>query len=101
VAACPTHALVCPDPASVIIGKAVLNRDWCLAAKGMGCHECVDVCNYDALELGADNVPVVNVGACNGCGACEWACISLSAGSISAGATDRAIVIRPTEEVEA
>lgn len=27
--------------------------------------------------------------------------LALSAGSISAGATDRAIVIRPTEEVEA
>ena len=101
VAVCPTHALVCPDPSQVIIGKAELNRDWCLAAKGMGCHECVDVCNYEALELGADNVPVVDVDACNGCGACELACISLSAGSITAGATDRAIVIRPTEEVEA
>ena len=51
--------------------------------------------------LGADNVPVVDVDACNGCGACELACISLSAGSITAGATDRAIVVRPTEEVEA
>ena len=101
VATCPTHALSCPDPSQAIIGKAELNRDWCLAAKGMGCHECVDVCNYEALELGADNVPVVDVDACNGCGACELACISLSAGSITAGATDRAIVVRPTEEVEA
>ena len=46
VATCPTHALSCPDPSQAIIGKAELNRDWCLAAKGMGCHECVDVCNY-------------------------------------------------------
>ena len=73
VAACPTHALSCPDPSQAIIGKAEINRDWCLAAKGMGCHECVDVCNYEALELGADNVPVVDVDACNGCGACELA----------------------------
>ena len=57
--------------------------------------------DHIALELGADNVPVVDVDACNGCGACELACISLSAGSITAGATDRAIVVRPTEEVEA
>ena len=54
VAACPTHALSCPDPSQAIIGKAEINRDWCLAAKG-----------------------------------------------ITAGATDRAIVVRPTEEVEA
>ena len=67
VAACPTHALSCPDPSQAIIGKAEINRDWCLAAKGMGCHECVDVCNYEALELGADNVPVVDVDG-NFCG---------------------------------
>ena len=83
------------------LARGCLHCEKRLAATGMGCHECVDVCNYDALELGADNVPVVDVDACNGCGACELACISLSAGSITAGATDRAIVVRPTEEVEA
>lgn len=101
IAVCPTLALKTDDVSKVVIGKAVLNRDWCLAAKGMGCHECVDACNYDALEIGYDNVPVVKVDACNGCGACEYKCISLSSGSISTGATDRAIVVRPTEEVEA
>ena len=98
IAACPTHALEEVDSAQVIIGKAVLNRDWCLAAKGMGCHECVDACQYEALDLGADLVPIVDTEACNGCGACEFVCISLSAGSITAGATDRAIIVVPTEE---
>lgn len=101
VAVCPTHALSSPDPSKAIIGKAVLVRDWCLAQRGMGCHECVDVCQYEAIELGYDGVPVVDMDACNGCGACELACISLSAGSIGVGATDRAIVIRPVDEVEA
>ena len=101
IAVCPTHALTEVDPTAVIIGIAELNRDWCLAAKGMGCHECVDVCTYEALELGYDNVPVVDADACNGCGACELACISLSAGSITTGATDRAIVVKPTEEAGA
>lgn len=98
IAACPTHALEEVDSAQVIIGKAVLNRDWCLAAKGMGCHECVDACQYEALDLGADHVPIVDTEACNGCGACEFVCISLSAGSITAGATDRAIIVVPIEE---
>lgn len=98
IAVCPTHALKEVDVSSVILGKAVLNRDWCLAAKGMGCHECVDACNYEALELGYDNVPVVDFDACNGCGACEYVCISLSSGSISVGATDKAIVVVPLED---
>ncbi len=99
IAVCPTKALVAEDVSGVILGKAVLNRDWCLAAKSMGCHECVDACNYKALELGEDGIPIVDAQACNGCGACEYVCISLSSGSITVGATDRAIVVKPEEEV--
>ena len=51
----PDSCARAPTRRRPIIGKAEINRDWCLAAKGMGCHECVDVCNYEALELGADN----------------------------------------------
>ena len=36
---------------------------------------------------------------CNGCGACEHACISLSSGSLATGATDRAVVVVPESEV--
>ncbi|MDR1184297.1 MAG: 4Fe-4S dicluster domain-containing protein [Coriobacteriales bacterium] len=98
VEVCPTRALRAQDAAEAIIGVAVLNRDWCLAAKGMGCHECVDVCSYEAMSIGGDHVPLVDESACNGCGACEFACISMSAGSVSVGATDRAIVVRPQEK---
>jgi ferredoxin-type protein NapG len=95
VAVCPTRALRGQDVAHAVIGVAALNLDWCLAAKGMGCHECADACPYEAMGIGADLVPTVDEDACNGCGACEFACISLSAGSLSVGATDRAIVVRP------
>jgi ferredoxin-type protein NapG len=98
VAVCPTRALRSQDTASAIIGIAILNHDWCLAAKGMGCRECVDACPYEAMSVGADRVPLVDENACNGCGACEFACISMSAGSLSIGATDRAIVVRPPKE---
>jgi ferredoxin-type protein NapG len=99
VAVCPTHALKSAAVSGAVLGTAVLNRDWCLAAKGMGCHECVDRCNYDALKIGPDTVPIVDLDACNGCGACEFACISLSSGSISSGANNRAIIVIPTAEV--
>lgn len=97
---CPTGALRPSGAGQDIIGTAILTRDWCLAARGMGCHECVDHCDYGALELGHDHVPIVKAALCNGCGACELACISLSAGSITQGATDRAITVHPLEQEE-
>ena len=42
----------------------------------------------------------INEGLCNGCGACESVCVSLQNGSISSGARERAIVIRPLEAIE-
>lgn len=54
-----------------------------LALGGMGCHSCQDACNYDAITLDSSAVPVVDTNKCNGCGACEEACISLSSGSLS------------------
>ncbi len=94
--ACPTGAIEhIAKGATPILGKAELNRDWCLAARGMGCHECVDKCPYNAIELGADKVPVVDYDACNGCGACELYCISMSSGALIDGATDRAILVKP------
>ncbi len=83
------------DADGMVIGKAELNRDWCLAARGMGCHECVDHCPYDAMVIGADSVPVVRYDQCNGCGACERYCISMSSGALIDGAKDRAILVKP------
>ena len=101
-AACPTGAFRLPaEPLSenVKLGLAVINRDWCLAYQAMGCHECVDACPYEAMGTNPDGTPYVIDDRCNGCGACEYACVSLSSGSISVGATDRAIVVVPLSEV--
>ena len=110
VASCPTGALQLPEDATadtVIIGKAELDKTTCLAFRDTGCRECYDACKeargeeHLAIELtgNGDNIkPKVIADKCNGCGACEAACISLSAGSIVTGATERAIVIRPVEE---
>lgn len=40
----------------------------------LGFGTCVKACHFDALEMGADGLPVVNVKRCTGCGACETAC---------------------------
>jgi ferredoxin-type protein NapG len=95
VAVCPTDALLLEEGRPLILGTAVLNRDWCLAAKGMDCRACLDACPYEAMSIGFDHVPEVDGNACNGCGACEFSCVSMSAGSLTVGATDRAIVIVP------
>lgn len=111
-AVCPTGALALPagavlgstatgETGTVILGVARVNRDWCLAQRGMKCRSCVDACAFKAVTLGYDNVPAVDEALCNGCGACENVCESMSSGSIAPGATDRAIVVVPLDEVEA
>ena len=103
MSACPTEALSLPEGAtaeSTIIGKAVIREDWCLAYKLTGCRFCYDACPYEAMELDENNRPVVIEDKCNGCGACESVCVSLQNGSISEGATARAIVVHPLDEVE-
>lgn len=100
VQCCPTGALSLPSdakPETTIIGKAEINRDWCLAYKLIGCKFCYDACPYEAMGLDAEGRPYVIADRCNGCGACESVCVSLSSGSISVGATDRAIVVKPLD----
>ena len=102
-AACPTGALqpsdepIDPTEREVVIGVAHLERDWCLAYYDTGCHICYDACvdeaGFDAIELDEHRRPYVVEDKCNGCGACEAACVSLTAGSrsIAGDAAGRAI----------
>ena len=107
VEVCPTAALQpVPEakPEEVIIGKAVINRDWCLGWLLKGCQRCFDVCPYEAIEMeyleGLGNYnrsdyqrPLVIEDKCNGCGLCELECPSMQNVSLVEGATDRAITI--------
>lgn len=89
------------------LGVAVIDERVCLAFRGTGCRLCYDACPLDpkAIELrggsasGEGRLVYVVADNCNGCGACESACISLQAGSATSGATERAIVVRPPETV--
>ena len=106
VKVCPTEALQLPSGATAettLLGVAVIDESQCLAFRDTGCRYCYDACPYEAIELtGESSNPRVAVlpEKCNGCGACESVCVSLKAGSIASGATERAIVVKPIESAE-
>lgn len=106
VKVCPTEALRLNAGATAkntIIGLAVIDEAQCLAYRDTGCRYCYDACSYEALGLTQDaksQRPFVIADRCNGCGACESVCVSLKAGSIVAGATERAIVVKPLESLQ-
>lgn len=108
---CPTEALKLPDGwevgnpetasrGNVIIGLATIDEYSCLAFRDTGCRDCYDACTYEAIRLeGSERCPrpYVEEDKCNGCGACESVCMSMSAGSITQGATRRAIIVEPIQ----
>lgn len=98
---CPTEALALPAGAveeTTVLGVAVIKEDWCLAYRLTGCRFCYDACEFEAIELDSESRPSVVADRCNGCGACESVCVSLRNGSISSGATSRAIIVVPDTE---
>ena len=99
VAACPTAALRLDDlvtAKTIRTGIAAITKDWCLSyAKYNGCRFCYDACPYEAITLDDYKRPVIVEDKCTGCGACQNACVSMKEGSISEGATHRAIIVTP------
>ena len=96
--ACPTGALspAKASAADLVLGKAEITYDWCLAYRDSKCHVCYDACPYEAMALDDYHRPYVIADRCNGCGACEAACVSLTNGSRAAApdATARAITVK-------
>lgn len=102
---CPTGALTPSEGStfdSMRLGTAVINRDWCLAWRLKGCTICLNACPLGAISFDGNNRPVVDERLCNGCGACEQACVSLESTSIGQDEnnkhmTARAITVQQLE----
>jgi ferredoxin len=79
---CPSGAIAhlsLEDKRRRVIGRAVVDLDNCLLAKGRECTACIRQCPYEAIAMqslddGFSNSPRVDPGRCNGCGACEAIC---------------------------
>ncbi len=111
VEACPSGALGTADdidPATLVLGRAELDSDLCLAYRSSYCAFCYEACvkahgeedaaiyfkNAAADGESSTKLPVVDAEKCNGCGACEAICVSAQAGSVR-DTQVRAIVVKP------
>ncbi len=83
---CPSQAISNASDPACVIGVAVIDPARCIAwAAGSACLACVDACPYGAIWLDESGRPVIDTQACNGCGACEFACPSNSYRSFAGG----------------
>lgn len=84
--ACRSGALLAPEAraASVPWAFAAVVSDACLARQGIMCQSCKDACGDGAIRFAYLNgrvaVPVIDLGTCTGCGACQAPC---PAGAVS------------------
>lgn len=105
---CPSGALSLADDSSfetMVLGKASITREWCLAWLLKGCTICKNACPLDAIYFDEHNRPLVDEDLCNGCGSCEQVCVSLESASIGEGGqyrsmTARAITVHPVDAEE-
>lgn len=90
---CPAGAILPLDAAqksSTKIGRAVVDLDLCLSAKGERCGNCSRQCPSGAITMvprdpenpDRNLMPVVSDDRCIGCGACEYNCPVGTAGPI-------------------
>jgi len=102
---CPTGAIAWSKDLNrrhVHMGRAVWRKDLCIReTDDVTCTACVRKCPVKAIHL-VGGFPVVDAGACIGCGACEHVCPSRPEPAIRVeGHPDSQRVFAPTTEAEA
>ncbi len=74
--ACPTRALI-PELVEAWPWRARITNS-CLSMSGVTCRACQDVCDQGAIRFRLQTrgraEPVLDLAACNGCGACASSC---------------------------
>ncbi|MEM3429866.1 MAG: 4Fe-4S dicluster domain-containing protein [Candidatus Bathyarchaeia archaeon] len=71
---CPTGALRQIDRGEVKLGTIHLNKEYCLAHRGLECMVCAEICPVPGAITIQDRKPIFNKDGCVGCGACLYAC---------------------------
>ncbi len=96
IEACPTGALQPSRKEAVRLGVARVDREKCVAWVWEACTKCYEECPCEAIVLDSNQRPIVDASKCNGCGLCEYICLSSSVRSYT-GAGSKGIVVVPID----
>lgn len=85
---------------NVHAGHAIWKKDRCIReTEDVECTACVRKCPVGAIHI-VEGFPVIDKGACIGCGACEHVCPARPMPAIFVKGFDRQRVVRPFDEAE-
>ena len=85
---------------NVHMGHAIWKRDLCIReTEGVKCTACSRKCPVGAIHL-VEGFPVIDKGACIGCGACEHVCPVRPMPAIFVKGFERQRIVKPFDEAE-
>ncbi len=71
-------ALAAASKASILLSNDTISQELIIAEVNeklcMGCHRCEKLCEYQAINVGDDNIAIVDELKCKGCGVCVTSC---------------------------
>lgn len=71
-------ALAAASKAATLLSHNTINQELLIAEVKeelcMGCHRCEKLCYYEAIQVGENNIAIVDDLKCKGCGVCATSC---------------------------